>query len=179
MHGGGVKNLEEFEKIISLGIEKVSLSSAALMDPSLVETCSKRFGSQSVVITLDISKKSFFNKKMKVKIHNGKINSNRDIFELIDLFTEKGAGEIVFNFIDRDGTKEGYDLKAIDEIYSHVNIPMTVIGGAGSFSDIKKLFLRYGIIGAGAGSLFVFKGKYNAVLIQYPNYEEKKVILNN
>lgn len=88
-----------------------------------------------------------------------------------------GAGEIVINSIDNDGVMKGYDLELIHKIKSQVTVPVTALGGAGSFDDITQLISREQIIGAGAGSLFVFKGKYRAVLISYPSNDEKKNLL--
>ena len=84
-----------------------------------------------------------------------------------------GVGEIVINSIDRDGTMEGYDFKIIDQVRKITTLPLTVLGGAGSLDDIGELIKKYTIVGAGAGSIFVFKGKYKAVLINYPNDKEK------
>ena len=84
-----------------------------------------------------------------------------------------GAGEVVLNSIDRDGEMKGYDFDLIDSVREAISTPLTVLGGAGSLEDIRSLVSRYGIIGAAAGSLFVFKGKYRAVLINYPSREEK------
>ncbi len=92
---------------------------------------------------------------------------------------ELGAGEIVVNSIDQDGMMKGYDLNIIDKIRKSISLPMTVLGGAGSLQDIGKLINQYGIIGAAAGSLFVFKGIYKAVLINYPNWEEKDRLIND
>ena len=88
-----------------------------------------------------------------------------------------GAGEIVINSIDNDGVMKGYDDDIIEKIREAINIPMTVLGGAGSLQDIETLIRKYGVIGASAGSLFVFKGVYKAVLINYPNPEEKDKLL--
>ena len=90
-----------------------------------------------------------------------------------------GAGEIVLNSIDNDGLMKGYDLTLIQKIREVINIPMTVMGGAGSYEDIGNVVKQHGIIGASAGSLFVFKGKYRAVLISYPTSEEKENLINN
>ena len=87
-----------------------------------------------------------------------------------------GAGEILLNSIDRDGTMIGYDIELIEHIYQSIDVPITVLGGAGSLDDIKKLYERFGFVGAAAGSLFVFKGKFKAVLINYPNRSEKKLL---
>ena len=128
-------------------------------------------------MTLDIFKSGLLGNKIEVKFHNGKKTSKDSLIKLVKLFQEKGAGEIVLNFINNDGMKNGYDFAIIDKIFSSVNVPMTVIGGAGSYDDIRKLFSKYLLIGAGAGSLFVFKGKYKAVLINYPNPAEKESLI--
>jgi cyclase len=91
---------------------------------------------------------------------------------------KEGAGEIVINSIDNDGIMKGYDLDLIDKIRNSISLPLTVLGGAGNLEDIGGLIQQYGIIGAAAGSLFVFKGKYKAVLINYPNLEEKGMLIN-
>ena len=98
--------------------------------------------------------------------------------ELASKFQELGAGEIVVNSIDRDGGMQGYDLKLIEEVRSVVTVPLNALGGAGSLDHIKELIGSFGIIGASAGSLFVFKGKYRAVLISYPNQLEKDEIVS-
>ena len=98
--------------------------------------------------------------------------------DFIKQIVSSGAGEIVLNSIDNDGSMKGYDIDLIDRIYSLIDIPLTVMGGAGSLDDIGQLFARYKIIGAAAGSLFVFKGKYRAVLINYPTPEEKNTLFN-
>jgi len=89
-----------------------------------------------------------------------------------------GAGELLINSVDRDGCMGGYDLKLIEEVRKHTRLPMTVVGGTGSLEDIKELVSHHGIIGAAAGSLFVFKGKYKAVLINYPTPKEKSYLLS-
>jgi cyclase len=88
-----------------------------------------------------------------------------------------GAGEIVINSVDQDGLMKGYDMALVDDIRQAVSLPVTVLGGAGSLADIEALIRRYRIIGSAAGSLFVFKGKYRAVLINYPNREEKDALV--
>jgi len=88
-----------------------------------------------------------------------------------------GAGEIVINSIEQDGVMKGYNINLIKEIRESITLPITVLGGAGSLDDISELIRKFGIIGAAAGSLFVFKGKYRAVLINYPNREEKDSLI--
>lgn len=177
-YGGGVKTVEQAMKILSLGVEKISLSSVVLENTQIVSMIAKRLGSQSVVVTLDI-KRDLSSKKYEIYTHNGKRQTGITPFKLIPKLQDLGAGEIVINSIDNDGKMKGYDFNLIDKIYSSIQVPMSVVGGAGSLNDIEKLINRYGIIGAVAGSLFVFKGTYRAVLINYPNKTEKERLMYN
>ena len=169
-YGGGIKTVEQIREIIELGVEKVSLSSAAIENPEIVKNAAKFVGNQSIVVTLDVKK---VNNNYLVFTQNGKNNTGLDPVNLSIKFQEHGAGEIVINSITQDGSMKGYDTDLIQEINKGINIPMTAIGGAGSLNDIDNLFKQFGVIGAGAGSLFVFKGIYRAVLINYPNSAEK------
>ena len=108
---------------------------------------------------------------------NGTRKNERGPVELAREMAAQGAGEIVVNAIDRDGTMKGYDLDLVREVREAVTLPLTVLGGAGSLKDIETLIQTFGIIGAAAGSLFVFKGVYRAVLINYPNRAEKDALI--
>lgn len=171
-YGGGVKTVEQAVKIINLGVEKVALSSAVVADPTLVPDLVQTVGSQSVVVVLDIRKKGLFS-SYDIVTHNGRKKSERDLLEFCRQLEDLGIGELVINAVDRDGMMKGYDEKLIATVREAVNVPLTVLGGAGSLDDIKRLIRQYGIIGAAAGSLFVFKGIYRAVLINYPQRVEK------
>jgi cyclase len=175
-YGGGVKTPEQVERIISLGVEKVALSSAALANPELVSESTRRVGNQSIVVVLDVKKTGLISKRYELFTHNGKRATGIHPTEFARQVEALGAGEVLVNSIDQDGTMKGYDMALIDLVREAVSIPMTVLGGAGSHTDISALVERHGIIGAAAGSLFVFKGKYRAVLIQYPNQSEKDAI---
>lgn len=175
-YGGGVTTAEQAGKIIGLGAEKVAISAAAIENPKLVSDISKAVGAQSVVVVLDVKKKLFGG--YEVMTHNGKKSSGKSPVELAKQFESLGAGEIVINSIDNDGEMKGYDMTIADKIREAVNIPLTIIGGAGSADDLARLIQRFGVIGAAAGSLFVFKGVYKAVLINYPKAEEKARLLN-
>ena len=175
-YGGGVKTPEQVERIISLGVEKVALSSAAIANPGLILESARRVGSQSIVVVLDVKKIGLFGKQYQLFTHNGKRATGIHPAELARQVQSLGAGEVLVNSIDQDGTMKGYDMALIDLVREAVNIPMTVLGGAGSYADISELFEAHGVIGAAAGSLFVFKGKYRAVLIQYPNQAERNAI---
>lgn len=175
-YGGGVKSVEQAMKIVSLGVEKVALSSAFEENPSLAAELAAAVGTQSVVAVVDVKKIGLFS-KYSVFTHNGKRRSKRDLAEYCQSLEDAGVGEIVINSIDQDGMMSGYDEKLIDTIRDTVSIPMTVMGGAGSLNDIKGLIKKHGVIGAAAGSLFVFKGVYRAVLINYPQPAEKRALL--
>lgn len=176
-YGGGVKTPEQVERIISLGVEKVALSNAAIANSELIAKSAQRVGSQSIVVVLDVKRTGFINKQYEIFTHNGKQSTGISPDKFARQSELLGAGEILLNSIDQDGTLKGYDIELIDQVREVINIPMTVLGGAGSYADIKTVIQRYGIIGAAAGSLFVFKGKYRAVLIQYPKPSEKECIV--
>lgn len=175
-YGGGVRTVAQIEKIISLGVEKVAVSSAAVENPKLISDAASRVGSQSVVVVIDV-KKSGLLRRYEVVTHNASRRTGLNPVEFARQMAELGAGEIVINSVDRDGEMKGYDLDLIEQVRQAVHLPLTVLGGAGSLDDLKELIGRYGIIGAAAGSLFVFKGKYRAVLINYPNRAEKEALL--
>ncbi len=173
-YGGGVKSVEQAQKIFGLGVEKIALSSAVMNNPELVTQIANRVGSQSVIVVLDIKKKLLGG--YEVYTHNGKKSTGINPIEFVNELEKLGAGEIIINSIDQDGVMKGYDLNLINKIAEQISIPMTVLGGAGSLNDIKKVIDKHGVIGLAAGSLFVFKGPYKAVLINYPNQLEKNKV---
>jgi len=174
-YGGGVKTVTQIEKIIALGVEKVAISSSAVQVPNLITDAAKCVGSQSIVVVMDI-KKSGLLRRYEVFTHNGTRGTGIDPVSFARQVEELGAGEVVVNSIDRDGEMKGYDVELIATVREAMTLPLTVLGGAGSMQDIKELITRFGIIGAAAGSLFVFKGKYRAVLINYPGIAEKEAL---
>ena len=170
-YGGGVKTVEQAQKIFSLGIEKIALSSAVVQNPNIVTQIAERVGSQSVIVVLDVKKKLFGG--YEVYTHNGKKATGINPIKFAQELESLGAGELVINSIDQDGIMKGYDLNLIDKVVENITIPVTVLGGAGSLKDIETVIEKNGVIGVAAGSLFVFRGPYKAVLINYPNQEEK------
>ena len=171
-YGGGVRSPEQIERIIGLGVEKVALSAAAVDDPELIATAARRVGSQSIVTVVDVRRTGLM-RRLEVVTHNGPRRTGLDPASFIRDVAQRGAGEIVINNVDRDGTMEGYDLELIGRLREQISLPITVMGGAGSLEDAAMLWRAQGLVGAAAGSLFVFKGKYRAVLINYPNAKEK------
>ncbi|WP_080780299.1 AglZ/HisF2 family acetamidino modification protein [Chryseobacterium phocaeense] len=171
-YGGGVKTVEQAQRIFSLGIEKIALSSAVLQNPQLITQIADRVGSQSVIVVLDVKKKLFGG--YEVYTHNGKKSTGINPVKFVEEAQHLGAGEIIINSIDQDGVMKGYDMGLIEKIREKISLPLTVLGGAGSLKDIKQVIDKHGIIGVAAGSLFVFKGVYKAVLINYPSFDEKE-----
>lgn len=173
-YGGGVKTVEQAQRIFSLGIEKIALSSAVLHNPKLITEISDRVGAQSVIVVLDVKKKLLGG--YEVYTHNGKKATGINPFKFVEEAQRLGAGEIVINSIDKDGVMKGYDFDLIAKVREKILLPMTVLGGGGTLEDIEKVIDAHGVIGVAAGSLFVFKGPYKAVLINYPTQLEKNKI---
>lgn len=174
-YGGGVKTAQQAARIIDLGVEKVSISSAAISNPSLLTEIASAIGRQSVVAVLDVRKRTgLFSKGYDVFTHNGRDSKKADPVDLAIRLQDAGAGEIVINSIDRDGEMNGYDVDLAKQIRAALKVPTTFLGGAGSLEDIERLVSTVGVVGAAAGSLFVFKGKYRAVLINYPTPTQKE-----
>ncbi len=166
-YGGGVKAVEQIEELIALGVEKVAVSSAAVDDPELITRAAERVGGQSVVAVIDVKATGFFRNQEVVTL-NATRRTGLDPVLFARKLQDLGVGEIVINSVDCDGKMHGYDLDLIDRVRQTIGVPLTVLGGAGSLDHIRELLQHYPVIGAAAGSLFVFKGKYRAVLINYP-----------
>ena len=176
-YGGGITRVDQAQRIIDLGVEKVSLSAAAIEDMDLVSAIADAVGRQSVVGVVDYRKKSgLLSRGNEVVTHNGRKAHKRDPLDLARELASAGVGEVVFNSVSRDGAMQGYDLDLAGQARATVNVPITFVGGAGSFDDISALIRHCGVVGAAAGSLFVFKGPYRAVLINYPSPEQKDEI---
>jgi imidazole glycerol-phosphate synthase subunit HisF len=173
-YGGGIKTVEQAQRIFGLGVEKIALSSSVVDNPELITDIGCRVGSQSVIVVVDVKKKLFGG--YEVFTHNGKKSTGIDPFMFIEKVQKLGAGEIIINSIDKDGSMKGYDLVLIEKVRKSTTLPVTILGGAGSLDDMAMAIEENGIIGASAGSLFVFKGPYKAVLINYPNPHQKDIL---
>jgi cyclase len=173
-YGGGVTTAEQASRIIDLGVEKVSVSAAAIADPDLLTRMAEAIGRQSVVAVLDLRKKTgLFSKGYELCTHNARTAHKLDPVAFAQQLQQAGAGEIVVNAVDRDGMMRGYDLDLARQMRAALKVPLTMLGGAGSLDDMKALITACGVVGAAAGSLFVFKGSYRAVLINYPTQAQK------
>lgn len=176
-YGGGVKTAGQAARIVDMGVEKVAVSSAAIATPGLLGEMAAAVGCQSVVAVIDIrKKKGLFAKGYEVCTHNAQHSHAINPLDLAQQLQAAGAGEIVINSIDRDGVMQGYDLDFAQQCRNALDVPLTFLGGAGSLDDMAQLVSKVGVVGAAAGSLFVFKGKYRAVLINYPNSEQKAAL---
>lgn len=165
-YGGGVVSATQAVRIVATGFEKVSISASALDRPQLIKEMSEAIGTQSVVVTLDVKANKLFS-GYSIYTHNGRLKHKIPLLEFCQQAVEMGAGEIVINSIDCDGQMQGYDLTLAKQVRKTIDIPMTMLGGAGQIAHMQELIDSVGVVGAAAGSMFVFKGLYRAVLISY------------
>ena len=177
-YGGGVKTVAQARSLIALGVEKIALSSAAISDPSLISSIATEVGTQSVVAVLDCKRK-MLGRRWETFVLNAGKGTGLCPIELAVKLQDHGAGEIVINSIDHDGMMNGYDLELAERVRTAIHVPLTILGGAGSYAHLQTLISRCGIVGAAAGSFFVFKGPYRAVLINYLGQAERDALCTN
>ncbi|MGV8058418.1 MAG: AglZ/HisF2 family acetamidino modification protein [Smithellaceae bacterium] len=173
-YGGGIKNIEQMKAVFNLGFEKVAINTAAYENPELVSQAANIFGNQSVVVSIDV-KKSLLG-SYEVMTGSGSKKTGRHPAEYAREMESRGAGEIIVNAIDLDGTMEGYDLKLIKLVTSAVSIPVIACGGAGNVDDLGVAVKEGGASAVAAGAMFVFQGPHRAVLINFPLPEELESI---
>lgn len=170
--GGGIQSVEQIEKLLKAGAEKVVINTNAFINRGLIEDAAKFFGSQSIVVSIDV-KKSLLG-KYEIWILDGSKNTKKDPVIYAKEVEEHGAGEIIINSIDLDGMMTGYDIKLLKSISEEVSIPVVACGGAGNLEHLKEAYYKGSVHALAAGSIFVFHGPRKAVLINYPNKEELK-----
>jgi cyclase len=168
-YGGGITNIQQIEKLFSIGIEKVVLDTIVGTQPELIKQAADIAGSSSVVVCMDVKSKLFG--KPTVFNHGGKVDTKQDPVQFAQKVQALGAGELIFNSIDRDGMQKGYDLAMIQKIAQAIDIPLVALGGAGTLEDFRSA-VDHGASAVAAGSMFVFHGKHKAVLITYPEYKK-------
>jgi imidazole glycerol-phosphate synthase subunit HisF len=173
-YGGGIRSIEDIKELFKAGVEKVSINTSAVECPSLIREASRIFGSQSITVSIDvkINKRNVY----EVFIYGGTKGSGKDPISHATNMESLGAGEIIINSIDNDGIMQGYDIELIKSISRSVKIPVIACGGCGNLNDFTKAILEGGASAVAAGSFFVFHGKKRAVLINYPNNEERKIV---
>jgi len=172
--GGGIRTIEDIQKIINAGAEKVIINTYAAENPDFIKQASTNFGSSTIVVSIDVKKKIFG--KKQVYTLSGSKPTGFDPVTFAKLMEEKGAGEIIINSIDNDGLMLGYDFNLVKEIAKQVAIPVVAMGGAGNYDHLYKAITQSHASAVAAGSLFVYQGARKAVLINYPTQTELKKI---
>jgi cyclase len=168
-YGGGIKTIEQARQLFAIGVEKVVLQTSVLEDTSLITKLSDQFGSQSVLVSLDIGRNLVGQRKLFSSKLGKNVQTDWQVF--LKKVVDAGSGEIVLNAVDLDGTMKGMDLDLIKSATKLVSVPIIAIGGVGSLHDIKAA-INAGASAVAAGAFFVFHGPFRAVLITYPGYKE-------
>lgn len=168
--GGGIRTNKDIREILNSGAEKVIINTAAAENPDFIKHASQEFGSSTIVVCIDIRKKFLGNNV--VWTYSGTKATSFDPVNYAKLITDCGAGELLIQSIDRDGTMEGYDIELISNISNAVTIPVIACSGAGCYQDLKDAVQQANVSAVAAGSLFVYHGPRKAVLINYPTHEE-------
>jgi len=171
-YGGGIRSLDDAKRILKLGAEKIVVNTFALENPGFIREASEVFGSQSVVVSMDVKRKS--SGEYALYSHSGTRNTGVDPLEFAKKVEELGAGELFVNSIDRDGTMQGYDVELIKLISENVDLPVIACGGAGKLQDLQEAIELGKASAVSAGSMFVFHGPHRAVLINYPSQADLK-----
>lgn len=168
-YGGGIRTMQDVQELFRIGVEKVSLNTAAVENPELIREASDRFGSQSIVVSIDV--KHDWLRRCRAYVRGGTRCSNMDPVALALQSVQQGAGEILLTSIERDGTGRGYDIELVRSLSAAVNVPVVACGGAATLEDIRAVLREGGASAAAAGSMFVFHGRHRAVLISFPTPE--------
>ena len=166
-YGGGINTLQQIEKILKIGFEKVILNTAALLNPKLISDASNIFGSQAIVVAID-SKKNIFG-KYHIFAKSGKIKFNIDPISFAKKAEDLGAGELICTSIDREGTWSGYEIPLLKKITNQVNIPVIANGGAGTITHLNEAIELGGVSALALGSMVVYQRKGMGVLINFPD----------
>jgi cyclase len=169
-YGGGIRTMEDMRRLLRAGFEKVSLNTVAQQNPAMIEAAAREFGSQAVMVSLDVRRKMFG--RYEVFVDGGRRPTGVDPVTAAQRAADLGAGEILLTSIDRDGSMEGYDIGLIRMVSDAVSVPLIASGGAGGLRDFRDALQQGRASAVAAGSLFVFVGKHRAVLITYPSQVE-------
>lgn len=169
-YGGGVRRVDQVEKLFRLGVEKVIINSEFYKNPNLIKECSQIAGAQSIAVAVDV-KKSLLG-RYEVYINNGTQKTGLNPVEYALKAQLYGAGEILLTAIDREGQGQGLDLDLIKQVIAVLAIPVIAQGGMGHLEHIKQAVKVAGASAVAAGSFFTFHGKHKAVLLTYPAYHE-------
>ena len=176
-YGGGVSSVAQAKKIVGLGVEKIALNHAVIRRPALVAEMAAELGSQSVVVCVDVKKTWRGN----YRVYDSGTGENTDLDPIshVERLVRAGAGEVLVNSVDRDGTQQGYDHDLVRMFTAKLDVPVIACGGAWTLSHLREVVKSSGASAAAAGSMFVFQGPHRGVLINYPPYEEIVRLLGN
>lgn len=163
-YGGGIRTMDHMEQLFKIGVDKVIMNTAAFENEMLVKEASSVFGNQSIVISIDIKKDMWG--RYNVFTRSGKSKQKIDMVTAVKKMQDLGAGEIILNNIDRDGTMQGYDLDPIYKLSKAIEVPLVALGGAATIDDFIAA-INHGAAAVSAGSMFVFQGIHKGVLISY------------
>ena len=175
--GGGIRSIEDLKKLFNAGVEKACINTFAVENPSFIYDAASEFGSQSIMVALDV--KQYSDGTYEVFTHGGTAPMHVDPVTCAIRMERQGAGEILLNSIDKDGSMTGYDIPLIKAVTSAVNVPVIALGGAGKMEDFSKALHEGNASAVAAGSMFLFFGRKRAVLINYPSREEIEGIISS
>lgn len=169
-YGGGLRSVDDIHRLFDLGAEKAVLNTVAIKNPNLVSEAARRFGSQSVIVSIDARRNLWG--RYQVHGNGGRENTKLDPVEYAVRMANAGAGEILITAMDRDGTFSGYDLELTRSVAEAVSVPVIACGGAGTLPDFQKAVWDGRAAAVAAGSLFIYQGAHRAVLVNYPKPEQ-------
>ena len=172
--GGGIQNLQHIQDIVAAGSEKVVINSFAAKNPGFINEAAEAFGSSTITVCLDVKKR--FLGKEQTWTYNASKASGYSPVDFAKMMEENGAGELIVQSVEKDGSMSGYDLSLVEKIAKAVTIPVVALGGAGKLEDLKTVYQKSFANGLAAGSLFVYQGPKKGVLINYPNMQQKRDI---
>lgn len=175
--GGGITSLDQMESLFKAGAEKAVINTGAVNNSGLIEDATKYFGSQSIIVSIDVKQTLF--KRQKVFVKGGREKTRLDPVDWAGRAAGLGAGEIMINSMDRDGMMAGYDLDLIRKVSDAVAVPVIACGGAGSLEDFRQGFDQGRAHALAAGSLFVYHGARKAVLVNYPPKTDISKLFDN
>jgi cyclase len=174
-YGGGLKTIDDIKNLFAVGAEKAILNSIALEDKKFITKAAEYFGSQSIIVSIDV-KKTILG-QYRVYSHVDRKLTRVDPVQFAIEMEQLGAGEVFLNSVDQDGTMDGFDHQVYQAVCKRLTIPVVACGGAGKLTDFSSIVNECGVSAVAAGSFFVFHGKHRAVLITYPEYKELERLL--
>jgi cyclase len=175
--GGGIRSQDDIREMLRHGADKVTVNTAAVVDPGFIKAAAAKFGRQCIVVSIDVRREG--NGSCQVYTERGTTRTGLDPVEHAIHMEELGAGEILLNSIDRDGTWEGYDVDLIRRVSEAVSVPVIACGGAGRLEHFADAVDRGGASAVSAGSFFLFHGKRRGILINYPSPKRLQTVLGS